>query len=94
MNKKELRDLIHLVITDYFELHEIEEKVSDETVLFGSNSRIDSLAFVNIIVDIENRLKEKNYDISLTSEKAMSRKNSPFKSVLTLIEFIDEMIGI
>jgi acyl carrier protein len=93
MTENEIKEIIVLAINDYFELKEIKEKATGETVLFGSDSIVDSLGFVNIIVDVENRLKEKNFEISLTSEKAMSRRNSPFKSVTALTEFIKEEIG-
>jgi acyl carrier protein len=92
MKENELIKTIKLVINDYFKLQGIEEKVSVDTILFGSSSLIDSLGFVNIIVDIENQLKEQNIDISLMSEKAMSQRNSPFKSVSSLVSFIKEEI--
>ncbi|MBU1101715.1 MAG: hypothetical protein KKA84_15065 [Bacteroidetes bacterium] len=92
MTEQEIKSIIHLAINDNFELQGSDEKASDDTVLFGSNSSIDSLGFVNIIVGVENQLKERNIDISLVSEKAMSRKNSPFKTVKTLVEFIQEEI--
>ena len=93
MTNQEIKNIILSAIKDYFEINGIKENASDDTVLFGINSSFDSLGFVNIIVDIENRLKEEQYDVTLTSEKAMSRKNSPFKSVQSLADFIEETIG-
>jgi acyl carrier protein len=93
MNINEIKNIIYPVVSDYFTENGIEDKVTDETVLFGLDSAIDSLGFVNIIVDIENQLKEQKFDITIASDRAMSRKNSPFKSINTLAEFIKDEIA-
>ena len=92
MKKENIIKLIILKVNDSFEEESIKTIVTTETPLFGRNSEIDSMGLVNLIVDIESYFLEKGYDISLTSEKAMSRNHSPFRSIISLAEFIEEQI--
>lgn len=63
--------------------------ISDSTVLFGDNGILDSMALVSFITDLEEALSDElNLDVIIANEKAMSRSNSPFKSISNLSEFI------
>lgn len=65
-----------------------------DTPLFGKDGVLDSLALVNLIVQIEESIAEEfNNPITLTSEKAMSRKVSPFLTVGTLTDYIEEILS-
>ena len=92
MNKEKIKNIIVSTIQDYFESQDNFEKANENTVLFGVESVIDSMGLVNIVIDIESRFLDEGYEILLTSEKAMSRHNSPFRTVSTLAEFIEEQI--
>ena len=57
--------------------------------LFGSKSDLDSLSLVHLIVNIEESInREYNLLISIVDERAMSQKNSPFRNVDTLADYI------
>jgi acyl carrier protein len=59
------------------------------SLLFGRDGNLDSLALVNLIVEIESLIEEKtNNSITLANEKAMSLNNSPFLSIKALAEYI------
>ena len=64
-------------------------EVTDDTVIVGQDAVLDSVAVVSLIVDIEQRL-EQEHDVSVTlaSEKAMSQKNSPFRTVGVLADHV------
>ena len=66
---------------------------SADTVLFGESGALDSLGLVNLIVTVEQTLEE-TFGVSLTlaDEKAMSMRNSPFRSVKTLAEYASSLI--
>lgn len=65
-----------------------------ETVLFGKDSVIDSIGLVTIIVEVESRIFDNfNITVSLTDEKALSQKNSPFKTIGSLTNYIDASIN-
>ena len=65
--------------------------VDENTRLIGSTSIFDSMELVQFIVEVENLLDESyDLDIELTSEKAMSRRSSPFISLKSLSEYIKD----
>lgn len=67
---------------------------SPETILFGAKGRLDSMGLVNFIVGVEQRIEEDfQKPVSLTDEKAMSQRNSPFRTVGTLVDYIAELLG-
>lgn len=66
--------------------------VDKNTILFGPNSKIDSLSLVTVIVDLETVFfDEYNLEISLTDDNAMTREISPFDNVGNLIDYIFEI---
>lgn len=88
-----IKELIIKSVDDYLESESIEAVVTTDTVLFGAESTLDSIGLVNIIIDIESKLANLGYRISLTSDSAMSRRRSPFRTVGTLADFILEQIN-
>jgi len=68
--------------------------VDENTILFGNGSNIDSLSLVSIIVDLETSFSaDYGFDISLTDDRAMMRAKSPFDSVQSLVDYMDELIN-
>lgn len=68
-------------------------KKSLETVLFGRKGNLDSLGLVNLIIEIEREINESfSKNITIADEKAVSQKNSPFKTVETLANYIYSLI--
>jgi D-alanine--poly(phosphoribitol) ligase subunit 2 len=82
-------------------IDEINQELSDEkklvkslsTILVGQGSQLDSLGLVNLIVMIEDAIDDDlGFAITLADEKAMSQKESPFKTVETLISYTSSLI--
>jgi acyl carrier protein len=68
-------------------------ELSTGTILFGKNGKIDSMTLVKLIVTIEDKLREKlNVSITLVDEKAFTLKNSPFRTVHSLIDYIVRLL--
>lgn len=66
----------------------------ESSILFGQSKGLDSLDLVTFIVDVEQRLMDElKLRMSLTDEKAMSQKRSPFKSVKSLVDYIADNIN-
>ncbi len=63
-----------------------------ETQLFGRGSRLDSLGLVNLVVATEARLAESGLAVALADERAMSQKQSPFRTVESLCDYIASTI--
>lgn len=64
-----------------------------DSVLFGGEGRFDSLGMVNFIVAVEQQIEDDfNKVITLVDERAMSMKNSPFRNVQCLVDYISVLI--
>ena len=68
-------------------------KVSEGTNLYGPDSSLDSLGLVTLLIDVEQKINDE-FDvlISLTDEKAVSQKKSPFRTVQTLTDYICKLL--
>ena len=67
---------------------------AEATPLFGGDDGIDSLSLVRLVADIERAAeRELGQTIVLADERAMSRRNSPFRTVGTLGELLHERLG-
>jgi acyl carrier protein len=64
-----------------------------ETRLFGGNSKLDSLGLVNLIVAVEQNIEDE-FDITITlaDERSMSQKHSPFRTVGSLVDYIEMLL--
>jgi len=68
-------------------------ELSTETVLLGKDGNIDSITLVNLIVTIEESIEDElNVEITLADEKALSQKESPFRTIGTLIDYIAQVV--
>ncbi|HTZ11659.1 MAG TPA: hypothetical protein VMD04_04720 [Candidatus Margulisiibacteriota bacterium] len=91
LDKKEISNL---VIKSLREVNRIlgkneQLKIGKNMDIYGGKSRLDSMGLVNLLVDLEQRLaKEGGIEISIMDAKAFSMKNSPFKNLSTLVDFI------
>ena len=69
-------------------------KPDESTQLFGGDDGIDSLSLVRLVADIERATEaELGKSVVLADERAMSRRNSPFRTVGTLSELLSERLG-
>jgi acyl carrier protein len=65
-----------------------------QTTLFGKDGILDSMALVQLVVEVEQRLQsDHRVDLSLTDERAMSRAKSPFRTVASLTAYIAALAG-
>ena len=74
------------------EQDELIEK-SETIELYGSKSKLDSLGLVNLIVTVEQNIEDE-FDIAITlaDERAMSQKYSPFRTIGSLVEYIEMLL--
>ena len=65
------------------------ESLSEETVLVGNEPVLDSLGVVQLIVEVEQRVEqEHNISVTLANDKAMSARNSPFRTIGVLADHV------
>ena len=66
---------------------------SPETPIHGAGTELDSLDLINFLVALEERIEEGfGAPVSLSDDRALSREPSPFESVRTLAEYVEELL--
>lgn len=69
--------------------------VTEDTFLIGQGAVLDSMGLVTAILEIEQRLAdEHDVTVVLADERAMSQKNSPFRSVRSLSDYVLQQINV
>ena len=94
--KEEIQAIIIDTVNDLNEELENENLVNPTslTKLYGGDGALDSLALVSLITDIEETISEKfNKDIVLADERAMSARTSPFRSIESLSNYIEQLLN-
>lgn len=86
--------IIGIILHEVSELNEqLDHKVAIENGenagLYGLTGVLDSLGLVTLIVAVEQAIEDElGLAISLADERAMSQKNSPFRTIGTLADYI------
>ena len=67
-------------------------RVAADAPLFGADSPLDSLGLVSLLIDIEEALAERGFEVNLSDARAMSESRSPFRNVPALVGYIRERL--
>jgi acyl carrier protein len=63
-------------------------ELNSETRLYGKDGLLDSMALVSLVMSLEQEIAEKfGVEISLADDKALSQKNSPFRTIGSLVTY-------
>jgi D-alanine--poly(phosphoribitol) ligase subunit 2 len=90
-------ELVSLVIKALRETNGQEIKLpgvlGTETSLFGQEGILDSLGLVTLVVSVEQAIEDEfGVSVSLADEKAMSQRNSPYRTIGSLAEYADRVL--
>lgn len=91
-SKENITNVVFDVIEDFNSTVSENKKIQldIETRLYGKNGVLDSLGLVNFIIAVEQKVEDEfDKSISLSDEKAMSAKHSPFRSINSLVEYLE-----
>ena len=67
----------------------VPESLGEDTVLVGNDPVLDSLGVVQLIVEVEQRVEQgHNISVTLANDKAMSARNSPFRTIGVLADHV------
>ena len=68
-------------------------ELNDDTVVYGTRVGISSLMLVRLIVDLEEAVEiQLQKNIIIADEKILSMNNSPFATLKTMCNFIEELV--
>ena len=88
----DIRRTVFQIILDGIEDKTIQ--VTDDTPLIGDGSVMDSMKLVELCLKLEDFAEEKGFEFDWTSDQAMSRLHSMFRTAGSLAsEFKDQMGG-
>ena len=60
-----------------------------DAVLLGEGGVVDSMGLVRLVLMVEQRVQDDfGVAVSLTDEKALSQRNSPFRNLGTLADYV------
>ena len=82
-----------VIFKHIFQLLEIKSiEVTDDMPLIGDDSVLDSMRLVELCLYLEDRAAEMGFEFDWTSDTAMSRSSSMFRTAGSLAtEFINQM---
>ena len=95
MERSQILRIVYQVMEELNEDREDNKKLdlSEDTMLLGRGSNLDSLGLVNLVVAVEQSvMDELGTEITLTDEKAMSQFKSPFRTVGSLVNYIHSLL--
>lgn len=95
MEKPEILELVLNAIEMTNNMREEDRQIpaSITTELYGENGHLDSMGLVAFLIDIEESLLDEDLQITLSDERAMSQSKSPFRTVDTLVSYIEMLIS-
>jgi len=99
MNSRTSREAIRETIIDAIQgynssstSHQVQIVDGENTPLYGVSSNLDSLGLISIILKVEELLQIRHgIAVVLADDRAISAKNSPFRSVRDLIDYIESL---
>ena len=83
MNLKDATELVKTVISDVLEGDVV---ITDDMQLIGSGSLLDSMKLVEVCLALEDTADENGFEFDWTSDSALSKSRSMFRSVSALSE--------
>ena len=95
MERSEIIELVIECLHDQLEQEEVilSQPVDDSTPLIGKNAMLSSLGLVQLVLDVEQRLLlEHGIIVTLADERALSQKSSPFRTVKSLADYINQVM--
>ena len=61
--------------------------------LYGPSGKLESLDFVTLIMEVEEKINaEFDTDITIADENLLSKEKSPFSTLGTLIEYLQDLL--
>ena len=88
MNLDQAKKIVISVVTEALEEAELEDKiqVTEKMELIGGESLVDSMGLVSVCLALEDLADEHGFEFDWTSDAAMSKSRSMFRSIASLAE--------
>src|SRR6266576_3537165 len=71
----------------------VQIEKSPDAPLYGASGKLESLDFVTFIMEVEDKINgEFGTDITIADENLLSTEKSPFSTLGTLIEYLQDLL--
>ena len=92
--EEKLKNLVISSLNELKDAHNLDFEINDETILLGENAVMDSFDFVSFVSTLEEKIADEfDKSITVVSEKAFSKKYSPFKTIDRIADYIIELLN-
>ena len=92
MNYKD--KIFYIIIRNLKDLQDSKVNLNEATALLGAEGILDSMGLVSLIVAVEQDVEDEfGKEITIADAKAMSQKNSPFRTVGSLVDYIENLLN-
>lgn len=69
------------------------DDLGPETPIFGRGALLDSLGLATLVMELEARIEEAHdVTVVIADDRAMSRRNSPFRTLASLVDYVEERL--
>jgi acyl carrier protein len=95
--KPELVSLILKTLRDVGEQSgaPLPQALDADTPLFGRQGLLDSMGLVTLVVAVEQAIEDElGLSVSLADERALSQRNSPYRTVGTLADYAGTLLEV
>ncbi len=94
IDKNQITDIVLDAIRDANQIRSPELQIGEsvDEPLFGGAGKLDSLGLVALLMDVEELFLDKGFEVSLSSEDAMSLGRSPYRDVSSLVDYISNLL--
>lgn len=91
--REKILSIIYDEMNSLLEQDNVQGEMNEETGIYGSSGRLDSMGLVSLLVAVEQAIEDEfDVEITIANAKAMSQKNSPFKTVGSLADYVTELV--
>lgn len=91
--REKILSIIYDEMNALMEQDNVQGEMNEETGIYGSSGRLDSMGLVSLLVAVEQAVEDEfDIEIAIANAKAMSQKNSPFKTVGSLADYVTELV--
>lgn len=91
--KEKILSIIYDEMNALMEQDNVQGEMNEETGIYGNDGRLDSMGLVSLLVAVEQAIEDEfDVEITIANAKAMSQKNSPFKTIGSLADYVTELV--
>lgn len=86
---KQIYDIVFSAIKELYEFNGLDVELTNESIIFGEGSELDSLDLVNGLLTIESEIgAQLNVSVEVIDEGSIISEDSPFKNIDSLTRFL------